>query len=52
MYTGVQRGEARVWGLESKPRARTAVGCREMTQGNRKEEICNKKCLWRKTKLS
>jgi len=52
MCTGVHRGEARAWGLESKPGARTAVGCKEMTQGNRMEEICNKKCLWRKTELS
>ena len=41
---------AGTWVLESKPRERTAVGGEETAWGDRREEICNLECLWRKHK--
>ena len=42
---------AGVWGLENRPRARTAVGCRQTDWGNRKEEMHSRECLQRRTRL-
>ena len=42
---------AGAWGMKNRPGAITAVGCGEMEWGDRREEICSRECLWRKTGL-
>ena len=37
-----------MWGLKSRPRKGNDVGCEETAQGDRSEELHNKKCSWRK----
>ena len=38
---------AGAWGLESNPKARTAVDCGKMTRGDGSEEVRGEECLWR-----